>query len=276
MHFSHWNGILVKTVNLLKDFNMKKSTLYSKIGLLIIFSVSLFGNKLCAQVQFIQSGKIEFEKKTNQHAPLQAQPDNIWNAERMKAFPKFVSDTYEIKFNNNKSVYKLAKDNPNNRYMIWGGKPVDTDATIQDLKQGTSVTQKEVFENTYLIKDSSRSWEWKIADETREIAGFECRKAVTRICDSVVVVAFYTDQIPVSAGPESFGGLPGMILGLAIPRLYTTWFATKVELTEPTNNDFNLKQKGKTVNRTQLTAELLKGVKDWGKEGATRIWMAQL
>ena len=33
-------------------------------------------------------------------------------------------------------------------------------------------------------------------------------------------------------GPELFTGLPGMILGLAIPRYYTTWFATKVELAD--------------------------------------------
>lgn len=276
MLYFHWYGILVKTVNPHKDSNMKKITLYNKIGFLLILSLTLFSQALFAQVQFIQSGKIEFEKKTNQHAPLLDEAENIWNAERLKVFPKFVSDTYEIKFNSNKSIYKLAKDNPNNRYMLWGSKPVETDATIQDVKQGTSITQKEVFENTYLIKDSSRTWEWKIADETREIAGFECRKAVTRICDSVVVVAFYTDQIPVSAGPESFGGLPGMILGLAIPRLYTTWFATKVELTEPTNNELNPKQKGKIVNREQLNAELQKGMKDWGKEGASRIWMAQL
>ncbi len=119
-----------------------------------------------------------------------------------------------LKFTSDKSVFKLAKENPNNKYM-WGTKPVDTDVSMQDLKKGISISQKEVFENTYLIKDSSRTWEWKIADETREIAGFECRKAVTKICDSVYVVAFYTDQIPVSAGPESFGGLPGMILGIS-------------------------------------------------------------
>ena len=255
---------------------MKKTTLNSKIGSVLIISIFLLSNQLSAQVPFIQSGKIEFEKKTNQHAPLLDEADKIWNAERLKIYPKFVSDIYEIKFNSGKSVYKLSKENPNNRYLMWGGKPVDTDATLQDLKQGIAVTQKEVFENTYLIKDSSRKWEWKIADETREIAGFECRKAVTRICDSVVVVAFYTDQIPVSAGPESFGGLPGMILGLAIPRLYTTWFATKVELIEPTNNELNPKQKGKMVNREQLNAELQKAMKDWGKEGASRIWMAQL
>lgn len=159
---------------------------------------------------------------------------------------------------------------------MWGAKPVDTDVSIQDFKKGIAINQKEVFENTYLIKDSSRTWEWKIADETREIAGFECRKAVTKICDSVYVVAFYTDQIPVSAGPESFGGLPGMILGLAVPRLNTTWFATKLELISPTVNELNVKQKGKQVNRSQLTTELSKAMKDWGKEGARKMWVVQL
>ena len=275
MHFSLWFGILVKTVNPLKDFNMKKLTRYSKIGFLIIFSILLFGNELCAQVQFIQSGRIEFEKRVNQHAPMLDEEENIWTAEMLKQIPKFVSDIFELKFTTDKSVYKLAKENPNNKYM-WGTKPVDTDVSIQDFTKGVAISQKEVFENTYLIKDSSRTWEWKIAEETREIAGFECRKAVTKICDSVYVVAFYTDQIPVSAGPESFGGLPGMILGLAVPRLNTTWFATKLELVTPTANELNVKQKGKQIGRTQLTTELSKALKDWGKEGARKMWVAQL
>lgn len=243
------------------------------IAIIAILFVSV---QLNAQVQFINSGKIEFEKKINQHAPILDEPENLWTAEMLKQMPKFVSDIYEIKFTSNKSVFKLAKENPTNRYMMWGSKPVDTDAIIQDLQNANTSAQKEIFENTYVIKDSIRKLEWKIADETREIAGFECRKAVTKICDSVYVVAFYTDQIPVSAGPESFGGLPGMILGLAVPRLYTTWFATKVELTEPTPADLNPKQKGKQVTRAQLTAELSKGLKDWGKDGARRMWVAQL
>ncbi len=251
----------------MKDFNMKKT--------IIICTILFCSTYLNAQVQFIQSGRIEFEKRVNQHAPILDEGENMWNVEILKQIPKFVSDIYELKFTSDKSVFKLAKENPNNKYM-WGTKPVDTDVSMQDFKKGISISQKEVFENTYLIKDSSRTWEWKIAEETREIAGFECRKAVTKICDSVYVVAFYTDQIPVSAGPESFGGLPGMILGLAVPRLNTTWFATKLELVTPTVGELNVKQKGKQIGRTQLTTELSKALKDWGKEGARKMWVAQL
>ncbi len=250
------------------DFNMKKT----------IITIAFFACALLvkSQVQFITQGKVEYEKKINQHKPFEDEADNIWNAERMKVIPKFVSDLYELKFNTTKSVYKLAKENPTNRYMMWGGKPSETDISVTDFLSSNFSSQKDIFENTYLVKDSIRHLEWKISEEIREIAGFECRKAVTKICDSVYVVAFYTDQIPVNAGPESFNGLPGLILGLAIPRLYTTWFATKLELTNPTPLEMNPKQKGKIVTRTQLITELEKGVKDWGKDGVRRIWNASL
>ena len=92
----------------------------------------------------------------------------------------------------------------------------------------TSITQKNVYDDLYLVKDSLRKIDWKITDETREIAGYECRRANAIVLDSVYVVAYYTIQIPFSGGPESFTGLPGTILGLALPHENMTWFATKV------------------------------------------------
>jgi GLPGLI family protein len=41
---------------------------------------------------------------------------------------------------------------------------------------------------------------------------------------------FFTDDITISGGPCSINGLPGMILGLTIPRLYTSYVATKVDV----------------------------------------------
>ena len=229
------------------------------------------------QTQFITKGRIVFEKKINQHKGMEENgEENFWTQQMLKVYPKIVTDVYELRFNESKSFYKLAKENTDNKYLMWGSKPTETDGTLQDVKEKTVSTQREVFENTYLIKDSLRNLEWRITNETREIAGFECRKAVTKICDSVYVVAFYTDQIPVSSGPENFGGLPGMILGLAVPRLYTTWFAIKLELIEPTLSQLNPIQKGKKVNWNQLYVELKKGFKDWGKEANKRLWIVSL
>lgn len=242
---------------------------------IIILSGMLFSAQ--AQTQFITKGRVEYEKKINQFKGIEEQAENnTWLQMMMKAYPKIITDKYELRFDENKSAYKLVKENPENKYIMWGTKPTETDGVLQDFSSKTVSTQRDVFENTYVIKDSLRNLDWRITDETREIAGFECRKAVTKICDSVYVVAFYTDQIAISSGPESFGGLPGLILGLAVPRLYTTWFATRLELVDPTPAQLNRVQKGKKVNWTQLYTELKKGLKDWGKEADKRLWIVSL
>jgi GLPGLI family protein len=124
--------------------------------------------------------------------------------------------------------------------------------------------QKEVFENVYLVQDDMQNYQWKITHETRTIAGFVCKKAVTKICDSVYGVAFNTDQILISSGRESFGGLPSLILGLAVPRLHTTWFATKLALVQPTVTQTTPQQKGKKANWQILEADLTKLKARWG------------
>ncbi len=230
-----------------------------------------------AQTIFLKEGRVEYEKKTNQHKALEddEDSDSEWAKEFKKTLPKFVTDVYELHFKENKSAFHLKTENSDNKYL-WGTKPSENDITVQDFSNNKLSIQRDIYEQTYLITDTVRKFEWKITGETREIAGFECKKAVTKICDSVYVVAFYTDQIMFSSGPESFGGLPGLILGLAVPRLSTTWFATKVETTAPTEKQLTPLQKGKKVNWFQINTDMKKVMKDWGKYGARRIWMYSL
>ncbi|MDE3235874.1 MAG: GLPGLI family protein [Bacteroidota bacterium] len=234
----------------------------------IVFCVTVTAQNIA----FITNGRVEYERRLNQHKQLDDEEDNDWTRTMRKNFPKIVSDIYELRFTSNRSVYKLAQENTDNKYL-WGSKPSDADVLVQNLNEHTISMQRDVFEQTYLLQDTSRKLDWHITNETRTIAGFECRKAVTKICDSVYVVAFYTDQIAVSSGPESFSGLPGLILGLAVPRLYTTWFATKVELIEPTTVQLNPKQKGKKTTWEKLHTDLNKALSDWGKFGTKFLWM---
>lgn len=244
--------------------------------ILILFILSCFITPTFSQVKFISSGHIEYEKRMNQYSFYDKEDEeSIWIQEQKKVIPKMVTDIYSLDFTENKTVYKLAKENTDNKY-VWGRKPSENDLNIHDLKNSTVSIQRDVFEQTYLLKDSMKNYQWKITNETRTIAGFECRKAVTIICDSVYIVAFYTDEIAVSSGPESFGGLPGMILGLAVPRLQVTWFATKVELKEPSEAMLNPKQKGKAVTWEVFSKDLNKAMKDWGKYGSKVTWTFML
>lgn len=103
----------------------------------------------------------------------------------------------------------------------------------QDLKKGSSDVQLEIDEK-YIISDTLNNITWRFTDEYRDIAGFECRRVNGSTPDSLYLVAFYTDQIPVSAGPALSSGLPGMILGLAIPEMHIQYWATKVDYTNDT------------------------------------------
>jgi GLPGLI family protein len=80
----------------------------------------------------------------------------------------------------------------------------------------------------------------------------------------------------VSGGPEMFSGLPGMILEVAIPRLYTTWVATKVEVYSPKAEDLKTPDKGKKVTQKEMYESLLSSIGKWGKWAARSVWWSVL
>ena len=81
--------------------------------------------------------------------------------------------------------------------------------------------------------------------------------------DSVYVFAFYTDEIMISGGPCSINGLPGMIMGVSIPRLYTSWIATKVMLEGVDVNAIKPIAGKKQFTMKNLEAFLKERTKDW-------------
>lgn len=239
--------------------------------LLIIFSIVAY-----SQTKFVSSGKIEYERKINVHRQYDLNDDDSWTRQYVSKLPPFHTTYFDLYFSPGKTVYKPGRETDDSKKNFWGIGPSKDNVVFTDIGKKELKTQKNVFEQTFLVQDSARKLAWRITDETRNIAGFDCRKAVGIICDSVYVVAFYTDEITVSGGPESFSGLPGMILGLAIPRLYTTWFATKVELVDPVQKDFAISNKGKKVDEKELLNTLQSSLKDWGKQGQRYIWWIML
>lgn len=227
--------------------------------------------------QFSSAGSIEYTRVSNIKMNMQIEmreeiEKNDYMKDYIKQFPKTKSAFFKMSFNKKQSTYFFDKDGPE-KVPSWGGKdPASENIVNRNFANGTLTAQKEVYENNYIVQDSIPKYKWKILDEMRPIAGYNCRKATTMIDDSVVVVAFYTEQIMVSGGPESFGGLPGMILGLAIPRLYTSWFATKVSPVELGENDIKKMKKGKDVNNEKLIKDLQPKFKEWGKYGSAILW----
>ncbi|MBB6237042.1 GLPGLI family protein [Pedobacter sp. AK013] len=248
---------------------------------IVLFAVIFINSNLFAQnIHFVKNGVIEFEKKANIYAIIKKKINKDNESYMAPALDQYKKNNPQFKvaksilsFNSDKSLYKWpAVDetlNPN-----WAARDalVDLKNTIAtDYTTNTSISQKAVYEDTYLVKDSLRKINWKITDETREIAGYECRRANAIIMDSIYVVAYYSNQIAVSGGPESFTGLPGMILGLALPHQNITWFATKVtEVTVP-EKDLTPPTKGKPINNKDLTDKITSALKNYGPEALSEL-----
>src|SRR6185312_4595699 len=205
---------------------------------------------------FTNSGVIEYEKSVNMFALLKKQVDEFkddsWLEQAYESYrknqPQFKKLKSTLSFSDGRSEFVPAEPEESRMFFSNNAMVNQNNTIFTDFNSGTFISQKSVFEETFLVKDSTRKINWKITDETREIAGFMCRRANALILDSVYVVAFYTERIPTPSGPESFTGLPGMILGVALPHENITWFATKVTDMNIPDGKVVAPIKGKAVN----------------------------
>ncbi|RYY22131.1 MAG: GLPGLI family protein [Chitinophagaceae bacterium] len=237
----------------------------------IILIVIILASALTSFSQkFVSSGKIEFERKVNLHKLYDY--EGTWGDYIKKNAPQFLTSYFDLTFREDKSIYKPGREVTDIKANNWKNFPGSENTVFNDYTNASFTSSKQVFEQLFLIQDTLPKMKWKLAAETRKIAGFLCRRAETIIMDSVYIVAFYTDEILATGGPESFNGLPGMILGIAIPRMHVTLFATKLELMDVKDSDLKQPAKGKKTNFANLKTTLQSSMKNWGKEANRNMW----
>jgi len=217
-----------------------------------------------AQTTFLNTVKIEFEKTVYMRQLYkQLYPSQTYEMiknqlpETSLSYFDFIGDT-------TKSIFKSGRQTTfDPRWRPFANENI----VYTDYQSHKTITQKPVYEETFLIEDSLADIKWKLTADTRIIAGFECTKAVGIIHDSVAVFAFYSDELLIPGGPESIHGLPGMILGMGVPRMHTTWFATKVEVNGVNLSAVKPATKGKKVTYKEMIRSVNNVLKEWGNYG---------
>lgn len=240
---------------------------------IIVFFLVIFCKQTTAQI-FIDKGAIEYEVKTNIKKTM---GNSSW-AEMLKdKLPQFKTSYYELTFANNKSVYKLKSWENKNSIPEYLRKSDEDNFWFMDYKNQKINMLKNIFGTQLSIEDSVPQIKWKLTNENRVIAGFNCRKAVGVIMDSVYVFAFYTDEITVSGGPCSLNGLPGMILGVTIPRMYSSWIATKVNVNGINENEIKPMAAKKVMPFSTLKDIVTERLKEWSSDDEdSKAWINQM
>lgn len=212
---------------------------------------------------FIDKATIEFEVKTNVKKTIGG---GMW-AEMMKEnMPQFKTGYYKYIFSGSKSVYKFDRWDEKGKVPEFMRRDDEQSTYFFDHANNKLYQQKSIIGAEFLVQDSLPKINWRLTNESRLIAGFNCRKAIGIIQDSVYVFAFYTEEIVIPGGPCTINGLPGMILGLTIPRMYTSYIATKIVVTGIDETILQPIIAKKYSNRQALKTLISERAKEWSND----------
>lgn len=231
---------------------------------ILFFITVLFFTITSNAQQFVDKAVIEYEVNTNLKKTMS---NDSWDEMMKENLSDLKISYFNYTFAENKSIFKFNRWSPKTRIPKYQKEADEENIWFFDFTTGKINMQKQIVGTNFVIADSIRKIEWKITNENREIAGYNCRKAVGKIMDDVYVFAFYTDDITISGGPCSISGLPGMILGLTIPRLYTSYIATKVDVTFNNASEIKPIAAKKTYDLKELKTLIEEKTKDWFSYG---------
>lgn len=229
----------------------------------LFITVLFFTITLNAQ-QFVDKAVIEYEVSTNLK---KAMSNDSWDEMMKDNLSDLKISYFNYTFADNKSIFKFNRWSPKTRIPKYLKDADEENSWYFDFNTGIINMQKQIGGTLFVVNDSIPKIEWKITNENREIAGYNCRKAVGKIMDDVYIFAFYTDDITISGGPVSISGLPGMILGLTVPRLYTSYIATKVDVSFSNPNEIKPITAKKTYDLKELKTLFEDKLKDWYSDG---------
>jgi len=203
--------------------------------------------------QFAWSGKIHYERKTNMQK-LENEYTDDWEKRRNQE-KKYVIDTFILSFNEDLSVFAPANPPP----VSWNENRTIKNTVYCNHQTKERMTRIDVFGQSVYIRDTINKIPWKITENTRNLAGYSCQMAFYKKDSTTTVYAWYTQELIPPIGPETFSGLPGVILGLATEDGGIVYFAKSVEIQEIKSENLHYElKKNKVYTKEKIKEEILR------------------
>ena len=224
--------------------NLKKS-FFLFFSLLAVYTIN-------AQV----SGTISYTQTIQLDIKL---PDGM----ELDGFDQAISIDKELSFKDQLSVYKDVKNNESNdQTMTSDDGSFQMTIGMDDSEEifHTDFSNKQVVHQTgfmgkdFIIESDLEKHKWKLTGEKIKYLDFVCQKAEMVIEEEgkdVNIVAWFTSEIPVPIGPDSYNQLPGAILMISKNDGKLEIKATQVEMNDPATELFELPKKGKNVTQEE-------------------------
>lgn len=242
-----------------------------KIFTLILFcilTVAIFAQNNSGEIKFQESIKLQIDL-----------PEG--NEELRKSIPTSQTLRKALLFSGDETYYK--DDAPNEdveinhaedgaQMQIVMKNPENNIYTNRDKNE--LIQSTEFFGKYFLINGNLKNKKWKVTGDQKQILDYTCQKAV--LLDTLQsVIAWFTTQIPVPAGPNGYCNLPGMILSIETDKGDRIITATKVEFRSLKEGEIIKPIKGKKVSVEEFNKIRDEKMKEMGmihgKGGAVKM-----
>ena len=199
-----------------------------------LISGSMFAQDFSGRATYKTHRKSSFELDSTTMAANPGIQEQM-EAQMRKMFQK----TFTLDFTKSESMYKEEQEldapkgpsaNGGVMVMVMGGDG-SSDILYKNILENRTAHKTELLGKVFLIKDNLVAYDWELTGETKNIGNYTCYKAVyereeesieinmidgevkeEKVTKKTTLVAWYTTDVPVSNGPNNYGGLPGLIL----------------------------------------------------------------
>ena len=192
---------------------------------------------LCASLSIAQDFQGKAFYQTSRDVSF-SMDSSSFSPERQAAMNEMIKNQfnkeYTLVFDQQASLYKeQAKlDGPSQGGgMVFISMSGASSELYKNTKEKRFTGKRDLFGKEFLVKDQLKEIDWKLESETKQIGQYICYKATTTRTaermgvmgendeelqeeepEIITITAWYTPEIAVSAGPDRFWGLPGLIM----------------------------------------------------------------
>jgi GLPGLI family protein len=232
----------------------------------VLISLNLCESQNSGQALYLKTPSQSFKSgidslnKSDPNSPLKGINESVSNLEFLLRF----DSQFALYEKNEKMSSDLDNSTSTKLAMILSG---FLGPSYFDFKNRIILNKREFMGNHYLVHKSFSSIDWALTKEKFVLNNLTCYKATTTVIregrsgiKKVNITAWYTLDINIPAGPDGYGGLPGLIIQIQDDKFVTTLkkvvfdnSATNIELPtkgiQISEKDFNKLVKEMTSKR---------------------------
>jgi GLPGLI family protein len=247
-----------------------------------LISGSMFAQDFSGRATYKTHRKSSFELDSTTIAANPGIQEQM-EAQMRKMFQK----TFTLDFTKSESMYKEEQEldapkgpsaNGGVMVMVMGGNG-SSDILYKNISENRMAHKTELMGKVFLIKDNLEAYDWELTGETKNIGNYTCYKAVyekeeediqidmidgevkeEKVTKKRTLVVWYTTDVPISNGPNNYGGLPGLILEVNDGDL--TIVCSELVLNPKEVKEIKEPVKGKIVTREKFSKISLEKTKE--------------